>query len=641
MKLRNVRDFDNIDDYVKYKLDVYSKREKTFGTLFELMFDERDNVMVETTDGYRIHKVTYGEFKNKILKAVGSVKKAFADLPAGEIIGLYMSNCPEWLVCFWAILAAGYKPLLMNTRLSDDVLNGILKQYGVKGVISDGNVFEVKTVLKEDAIAPSDEIADIVEFGSEIYFMSSGTSGKVKLCAYTGENFYYQICDSANIISTCPDIRRHYKGELKQLVLLPLCHVFGFIAVYLWFGFFSRTFVFPRDLNPSTIQRTVKKHEVTHIFAVPMVWDAVAKAATNKIKARGAKTYNRFASISRLVNSSGRPGDIIAKRLLSEVREGLFGDSIMFMISGGSEISSSTLGFFNGIGYHLANGYGMTEIGIVSVERSRNKRILNSGAIGAPFGYTKHRVDENGILQIGGKTRAFKILVDGETVSSYEDEWFSTGDMMRFENGRYFASGRVDDMIICENGENIAPQLVEKELTVEHVDRACIFTDRNGDVAVIVSVPGCYAEERLISINNNLIGALASAKLDRAVSKIYFTNDSLLAPGEIKISRKGLAQRIADGTLCTFDPNSVHTHSEELSLGLERELRDCFAEVLGREPSDIGKNSRFFQDLGGTSIDYHILLGRIREKFGIEIFDGGNEHISTVGEFAAYIQKKQ
>ncbi|MBR5286003.1 MAG: AMP-binding protein [Clostridia bacterium] len=641
MKLRNVRGFDNIDDYVKYKLDVYSKREKTFGTLFELMFDEQDNVMVETTDGYRIHKVTYGEFKNKILKAVGSVKSAFADVPVGEIIGLYMSNCPEWLVCFWAILAAGYKPLLMNTRLSNDVLNGILKQYAVKGVISDGTAFEVKTVLKEDAIAPSDEIADIVEFGSEIYFMSSGTSGKVKLCAYTGENFYYQICDSVNIVSTCPDIKKHYKGELKHLVLLPLCHVFGFIAVYLWFGFFSRTFVFPRDLNPTTIQRTVKKHEVTHIFAVPMVWDAVAKAATNKIKARGAKTYKRFISTSKLVNSTGRLGDFLARRLLSEVRDGLFGDSITFLISGGSEISTSTLSFFNGIGYHLANGYGMTEIGIVSVERSRSKKILNSGAIGAPFGYTKHRVDENGILLIGGKTRATRILVDGETVCSYEDEWFSTGDMMRFENGRYFASGRVDDMIICENGENIAPQLVEKELTVEHVDRACIFTDCDGRVAVIVSVPGCYTEERIGKIHQALVEALASARLDRAVGKIYFTNDSLLASGEIKISRKRLAQRIANGTLCTFDPNSVQSHSEELALGLERELCECFAEVLGKEPCEVGRNSRFFQDLGGTSIDYHILLGRIREKFGIEIFDGGNEHISTISEFAAYIQNKQ
>ena len=640
MKLRNVRGFDNIDDYVKYKLDVYSKKEKTFFTLFELMFDERDNVMVETTDGYRIHKVTYGEFKNRILKAVSSVKRVFAEAPAGAMIGLYMSNRPEWLVCFWAILASGYRPLLMNTRLSDDVLNGILLQYGVKGVISDGNIFDVKTVLTEEALASADEEIAPSEFGSEIYFMSSGTSGKVKLCGYTGENFYYQICDSVNIISTCTDIKRHYNGELKQLMLLPLCHVFGFIAVYLWFGFFSRTFVFPKDLNPSTIQRTVKKHEVTHIFAVPMVWDAVAKAAKNKIKARGIKTYNRFKRITKLVNSTGKAGDFIAKRLLSEVRDGLFGNSITFMISGGSEISNATLSFFNGIGYHLANGYGMTEIGIVSVEKSKNRRILNSGSVGAPFGYTKHCIDENGILLIGGKTRATRILVDGEVTSTLDDEWFSTGDMMRFENGRYFASGRVDDMIICENGENLAPQLAEKELAVEYVERACVFKDVEDRVAVVVSVPGCYAEDRLKSVHTELLKAIASAKLDRVIGKIYFTNEPLLASGEIKLSRKHLAQRIAEGTLQTFDPSAVRDYSEVLSEGLEREICDCFAEVLGKDSREIGKDSRFFQDLGGTSIDYHILLGKIREKFGTEILDSGNGNISTVSEFAAYIQQK-
>ncbi len=641
MKLRNVRGFDNIDDYVRYKLDVYCKKEKTFETLFELMFDEQDNVMIETTDGYRIQKVTYGEFKNKILNAARSVSKAFCEVPAGEMIGLYMSNCPEWLICFWAILASGYKPLLMNTRLSDSVLNGILKQYNVKGVISDSNLFAVKTVLKEEALVSTEETALSRSFGTEIFFMSSGTSGKVKLCAYTGENFYYQICDSANIISTCPDIKRHYKGELKQLVLLPLCHVFGFIAVYLWFGFFSRTFVFPRDLNPTTIQRTVKKHEVTHIFAVPMVWDAVAKAATNKIKARGMKTYKRFQSISNFVNASGRLGDFVAKRLLSEVREGLFGDSILFLISGGSEIGASTLSFFNGIGYHLANGYGMTEIGIVSVEKAKNKKILNSGSIGAPFGYTKHCIDGDGILLIGGKTRATRILADGEETIAREDEWFSTGDMVSFKNGRYFVNGRVDDMIICENGENLAPQLVEKELLVEYVDKVCIFTENDGRVAVVASVPGCYAEDRLISIHKDLCKAISAAKLDRVVNRIYFTNKPLLQSGEIKLSRKRIARRISDGSLGTFDPTDICKHSEELLEGLEKELCHCFAEVLGKDPASIGKNSHFFQELGGTSIDYHILLGKVREKFGMELQNSGDAFWCTIGEFAAYIQKKQ
>ena len=431
MKLTNIHGFASIEQYISYKLADYTKREKNFESLFHYMFDETDNVMVENSDGYRVNRITYGEFKKQILAAVPTVADSFADIPAGEMVGLYMANCPEWILLFWAILAAGYRPLLMNTRLSDEVLEGILAEYQVKGVISDGKLFSAKTILKEDAVRPSDKAYVHRPFGNEVIFMSSGTSSHVKLCAYTGENFYYQVCDSVNIVKACPDICRHYKGELKHLALLPLCHVFGFIATYLWFGFFARTFVFPRDLNPATIQRTVKKHNVTHIFAVPMVWESVARAALSKIKARGDKTYRRFLRTSSMVNSLGSKGDFLAKRILSEVRDGLFGDSICFLISGGSDINLNTLRFFNGIGYHLANGYGMTEIGITSVERSRSKKILNSGSIGAPFGQTEYSIDESGKLLVRGKTRASRILCDGQETVTDPEGWFCTGDLMR------------------------------------------------------------------------------------------------------------------------------------------------------------------------------------------------------------------
>ncbi len=640
MKLRNIHGFANIDQYVRYKLSAYSDEEKNFESLFRFMFDETDNVMIETTDGYRIHKMTYGACRENILAVVPTVAHAFSHLPSGEIVGLYMANCPEWFILFWAILAAGYRPLLMNTRLPDEVLENLLQEYEVKGVISDGKSFSVKTVLKEEALVPSHEVLPPRAFGREVLFMSSGTSSHVKLCAYTGENFYYQICDSANIVASCPAIKRHYEGELKHLMLLPLCHVFGFIAVYLWFGFFARTFVFPRDLNPATIQRTVKKHKVTHIFAVPMVWEAVAKAATIKIQARGEKTYSRFQHVTKLVNALGASGDFVAKRFLSEVREGLFGESITCLISGGSEISQGTLRFFNGIGYPLANGYGMTEIGITSVETSRKRSILNSGSIGAPFGYTEYALDENGGLLVRGKTRASRILCDGQEQVAQEEPWFATGDMMRCQNGRYFAEGRADDLIICENGENLNPHLAETALRVEGIDKLCVFAEADKGVAVLASVPGCYAEAKLLALHKALVEALAAAKLDKVIHRLYFTNESLLGVGEFKLSRKKIALRIRDGHLRVFDPTHLEHYSDAFWEGMEADLRACFAEVLGKEPSQIGRDSHFFRDLEGTSIDYYALLGAIKTKFGVEIVNDDALHLATIREFAAYLQTR-
>ena len=640
MKLRNIHGFSNIDEYVRYKLSVYSKKEKTFESLFELMFDETDNIMVETTDGYRIKKVSYGEFKKGILRVVPTVKKAFSYLPQNEVIGLYMANCPEWLTLFWAILCAGYRPLLMNNRLPDEVLDGILKEYNVLGVISDGKSFCAKTLMKDELLVEAEEAALDGAFGTEVLFMSSGTSSHVKLCAYTGENFYYQICDSVNIVESCPDIKRHYEGELKQLMLLPLYHVFGFIAVYLWFGFFSRTFVFPRDLSPATIQRTVKKHKVTHIFAVPMVWEAVAKAARLKIRAKGDKTYARFSRVSSLVNSLGKSGDIIAKKLLSEVREGLFGDSIMFLISGGSDISRSTLEFFNGIGYHIANGYGMTEIGITSVEKSGSRRVLNTGSIGAPFGNTEYALDENGCLLVRGKTRATRIICDGKESILDDSEFFVTGDMMRCEKGRYFSEGRSDDLIICDNGENLNPNLVEADLTVEGIDKLCIFMTKERAVTLVASVPGCYARNSLLSLYETLQNAMAEKKLDKVINRICFTHEPLLGAGEFKISRKKIADRVKNGVIRVFEVSELDARADEMLEGIESDIRECFAEVLGKDASLILKDSNFFCDLNGTSIEYYALLGAIKSKLGVEIVSSDALKLATVSDFAAYIQSR-
>ena len=146
-------------------------------------------------------------------------------------------------------------------------------------------------------------------------------------------------------------------------------------------------------------------YEVTHIFAVPLFWNKVYTEAVKRIKERGEKTYRKFRKGLKLSNAlSGIPclARAFRKRFLKEIRDNLFGESICFMITGGGVVSSDVLGFFNGIGYHLSNGYGMSEIGIASVELSEDNRILNSCSVGQPMGSVEYRINENGELMIRG-----------------------------------------------------------------------------------------------------------------------------------------------------------------------------------------------------------------------------------------------
>lgn len=638
-KLTNVAGFDSINAYINYKLDLFSREEKNCKTLFRYMFSERENTMAETSDGYRIKKLTYGQCFDEILRLVPSMKELVA-APHNSIVGLYMQNSSDWIKMFWGILACGYRPILMNSRISDAILEKMIEEYGVFAVISDGKKFSVPTVNFED-IKPCEVAAvyDELDFADEVIFMSSGTSESIKLCSYTGENFYYQICDSSNIIKLCPEIKGHYDGELKHLAVLPFYHVFGFIAVYLWFGFFSRTFVFLKDMRPQTLLNTIKKHKVTHIFAVPMVWEKVRSEALKKIEARGEKTYAKFCKAIKLSNKGGALGKLVRKFALKEVRDGLFGDSVLFLISGGSSIKQQTLEFFNGVGYHIANGYGMTEVGITSVEISSKNKILNSGSVGSPFAYTQYKISDSGELLIKGKTRADSITQNGVRTKTNYDEWFCSRDLATCTDGRYYVHGRADDLIIGSDGENISPDAIEAQLNIPHADRLCLFRGEDGTPILIISATKCYSHETLDLIMQSAKEQLKETRVDKVVKRIIVTTDSLMSPSEFKVSRKRIARIFAGGGFNLIDGENREVFFEAATQ-LEREVKELFAQALRISPDEIKLGDDFFMDLGGTSLDYFTLVDSIKSKYGTDIPSNLDKTLSTVKEICDFIKKR-
>lgn len=638
MQLTNIRGFRTINEYVSWKIGKYGKCEKSFATLFEYMFSERDNIMAEISDGYRVKKLTYGDFSDNILLLAPALKDELSDVPVGSIVGIYMNNSMRWIEVFWSVLMCGYSPLLMNMRLTDDVLERIISDHSVRAVISDEKTFSCKTVKSD--ISPKADVEPIDRpWGQEVIFMSSGTTERVKLCAYTAENFYYQLCNSVDIITRCPSIVLHHEGEMKQLVALPFYHVFGFIAVYLWFGFFSRTFVFMRDMNPSTLLNTIKKHKVTHIFAVPLVWDKIRKQTVRNIRSRGDKTYSAFKRMLKLSSKLGPLGGVVAKRAFSEVRDGLFGDSVKFLISGGSHIKPKTLEFFNGIGYHLTNGYGMTEIGITSVDTSDNPKILNKGSIGAPFSEVEYAATESGELLVRTKAMASRII-QGDSIKAVNfDEWFNTRDLVSKNNGRYYIEGRVDDLIVSKSGENINPVLAEAKIKVGGCDAVCIFADESKSPVLIASVRACFTGERINELVTALTEAIRVAGLANEIKTLALTPDPLIENSEFKISRKRVAARYARGEFRIINRDNSEEHISNMVSELECEVRSCFATALEKQVEDISPSASFFLDLGGSSLDYFMLLNLLKSKFYISLPSNEDERLYTVRDFCQFIMK--
>ena len=627
--------YKNIKDYVESKLRAFEERGASMHTLFSLMFQEKENIMYERSVGYRIETFTYGEVEDRIMSRAACLKKLLCDVAPGSVVGLSMDNSLSWIECFWAIILCGYHPLLINLRLSQEMVEGAIRDCDARAVISDQRTYSVKTVMSDDVKRIDERFTPDV-FGEEILVMTSGTTRHVKLCAYSAEELFYQIKGSYSIICECSLIKQHYQDRLKLLTFLPFYHAFGLVAVYIWFSFFSRTFVELKDMMPETITGTVRRHHVTHLFAVPLFWETVYEQARKTIRLRGEETDRKFEKAMKLRDKLGDSvlGALFSRAAFKEVRDNLFGDSIRFMITGGSSISKDAMRFFNYIGYHLADGYGMSEIGITSVELSMKPSILNDCYIGKPMDGMEYRINADGELEVKGKAIARYIIEDGER-KIINTGFFQTHDLAVCDNGHYKILGRRDDLVIGYSGENLNPNLIEPQLKLRYVNEVCLIGARDGAQVVptiVLSVNRFISADKLSALDRAVKDRLEEIHLSAEIRKILYVSDPLIVGDEYKLNRIRLRQQLEENAFHEIQPLSAE---DGLQDELSSRIKDFFAAALDRPAEDVADQADFFLDLGGTSLDYFGMISAMESEFSVKI--PTEKNLSTVADFHQFL----
>ena len=82
------------------------------------------------------------------------------------------------------------------------------------------------------------------------------------------------------------------------------------------------------------------------------------------------------------------------------------------------------------------------------------------------------------------------------------------------------------------------------------------------------------------------------------------------------------------------------SNKEELNNEIAKRIKNVFSEVLNKDVSEIGDESDFFLELGGSSLDYMTLLMKLEQEFETRItFD--KKSYSTAKEFYNYIVSKE
>lgn len=631
---------------------------------FTMKKNERKIAVEYVNSKGKIKHYKYNKMRSHSYELASALSQYLIQQPKNRPVILKCANSPHWCEIFWAILMCGYKPLLIDARTSKEGTIHVAEMSKALAIVTDDLYqYPFTKISMSDLLEVKHRYSFTPTWENEVIFSSSGTTGDVKLMVFNGENLCNQICCSLEMGKETADIMYPDKmGKVKNLAMIPFHHIFGFVAVFLWYTFYGKTLVFPSSNAPSDIQYICQKTGVTHVYSVPLFWDSLALTISRKAALEGPQRqelldkmigYNtgKIDKTEAGIAASKAARDIVQKKLL--------GNKVRFCISGGGFLSRETLTQINGLGYNLYDGYGMTEIGVTSVELSPEVEIRLKGRIGKPLHGVEYKIDgkgQSGELLVKSPTIHVREIINGveQPATLTEDGFFRTGDIAEKDaTGGWYLKGRIKDIIINPDGENIFPDELEiyfKELPC--VQNLCILgysPEHNNieKIALVLELDNKATEEDLQEIKKQVKEISKDLPHKVKIDSVFLSKGRLPLANNMKVKRFMIKKALEDDskeylpidnkkeakTFEGFDPKLIES--------ILVPMREIFSKVLILPTFKIDDDAHWINDLGGDSMSYVELIRDVQDKFQIEFPESLLGQMTCVNDFVFEVAKLQ
>lgn len=612
-------------------------------------------------------------------------------------VGLKLSNGPTFALCFWATLASGHPVALIDQRISDAQANVLARDIGAAALITEEMPsFETPypVILARDVVpdwrdatvraryerrdnAVANRLSSRDGWAGHICLATSGTTGASRCFVHDDLGMTTLWGGCRRMIA--PNDRFGRDGvEEKNLAFIPWHHVFGFCASFLLAHLVGATIVVPSHMSPEAVLQASRDSGVTQLVAVPALWNALAQRAKRGFMDATGETAEAFDDLINLALSYRQAGvDLPAhvEETLGALRARLFGDDLYLGISGGGYILPETLRTMNGLGYFLINGFGMTEISILSVANSDDLEDRLDGSVGRSFyDDAVRRIpvegadagDDRGELAVRMNAVYAGSLRDGVYTPNDRSQWFKTGDLCRIQDGKIYLDGRVKDIILRADGENLYPDELEAAfMAVPGFSRYMIFGLSDGlydEVALLVEpVPGADPE--------TLAGAVADVNktlpIRERIQRFFITKKPLEISASGKVRRGPIAEALMRGewpvTEVALTGEIVSTQAVETVSDIELETAGYFkpefvadpaffevrktiqgiiANVLNIPVEDVEPTAYFSQDLQGDSLQSISILTHAEEQYELSIDERLFNRDLTVNDISALVYRR-
>jgi long-chain acyl-CoA synthetase len=449
--------------------------------------------------------ITYKELCARVAR-----RRAFIlglGLPAGSHIAIFDRNSQDAIELFLAVTSAGYVAMNVPPTLPAPAVAGSCMKFDIKAIFVRDEFAPLCADLKGVKVLPASSIADteapVAKIDKEqpaAIFFTGGTTGVPKGAVLT-HRALMRGCHNA--------IYKPGKviGVHRYIALLPLSHVFGLIAGTMG-CFYTGNLIFTCEDMKATIGK-LPVIKPTLLVIVPGICDILAGLC---------KMYGPQ----------------------------FLGGELRMIISGAANVPPRLVSIFSKMGVEFCFGYGLTE--------TANLTSANANAVEKPTSIGKIYPGQeaklvDGELWVRGDNVFSGYYHDPERTAEAltEDGWLRTGDLCRFDDeGFLYITGRIKNLIILSNGENVSPESLEEPFYADPCVRdAMVKEDTLGDnpciaVEILPFMPAFEGKqwEEVEAYMNALVDKVnAGLPSTHRISKVTVRTEDFKRTGSMKVAR--------------------------------------------------------------------------------------------------------
>jgi long-chain acyl-CoA synthetase len=452
-----------------------------------------------------VNTITYKELGSRVAR-----RRAFIEglgLPKGSHIAVFDRNSQDAIELYLAITSAGYVVMMFPSMLPEMAVIGSCMKFDIAAIFVreefmplTGKLQGVK-VLPAASIAEAEApVADIDPDSTAAIFFTGGTTGQPKGAVLSHRALmrgnYNAIFKPGKVI-----------GVHRYIALLPLSHVFGAIAGTAG-CFYTGNLLFTAEDMKATIGK-LPAIKPTLLVIVPGICDI----------------------LSGLVKMYGPQ---------------FLGGELRMIISGAANVPPRLVDIFTKLGVEFCFGYGLTET--ANLTSANANAVEKPTSIGRIYPGQETKVVD-GELWVKGDNVFSGYYKDPEKTAEAltEDGWLRTGDLVSFdEEGFLYITGRIKNLIILSNGENVSPESLEEPFYADACVRdAMVKEDElNGNTVIAIEIlpfmpafDGKPWEEVEAYMNQLVAKVNATLPSTHQIRKVTVRTEDFKRTGSMKVAR--------------------------------------------------------------------------------------------------------